>query len=1078
MSMSKLSAGAGYKYLLRHTACGDVERDPSTPLTAYYTASGYPPGTWWGSGLAGLGPELAAGSVVTEEAMSRLYGGGRHPGTEEPLGHAYAVFRSTDQRIADAVAALPDSMTDSARDDAVAGITRIETARRPRVAVAGFDLTFTAPKSASVLWALADTATQAAVVAAHRAAVRDALAFLEQRAVHTRVGVNSCAQVPTNGMVASLFDHWDTRTGDPNLHTHVVVANKVQGLDGVWRSLDSRALHHAAVAVSELYDNLFADQLAARVPVTWSWRSRGPRRTPAFEIDDVPDPLLAEFSTRSAAIEAAMTTALVDFHASHRRGPTRVETTRIRQRVTTATRPAKTLHRLPDLMSWWRQRAVSLLDRAPHLLMTGSWPGRPRGHTAPSSGDGVRHGVRRGVRHPLHGADPTAGQVLSPRARWWPRRPRTRRGPLSEEAVAHLGDAVIGQVMGRRSTWTRWNLTAEACRLTRGIRLPTAGARVELADRVVAAALARCVPLDAPEQFTVPASFRRADGSSVFTRPEEDRFTHRVVLDAETRLLDALTDTAAPRADADAAARIAGSPQPGRRPGDPLVHLAPDQVHAITAVATSGRQLEVLVGPAGTGKTTTLRALRTAWESTHGPGSVIGLAPSSTAAHELSRALGVECENTAKWIHETDGQAGTRRRDLIDGLLQRHETATAAGDGPAAARIERALARVRAEEHQWSLRPGQLLIVDEASLAGTLTLDTLTTQARAAGAKVLLVGDHLQLSAIDAGGAFGLLAATPHAVELRSLWRFTHRWEAHATRALRHGHSHVLSQYERHGRLHEGSGEVMLDAAYDAWHADRDHGSTALLIAADTATVTTLNQRAHDDQVAAGHVDPQHSLRLADGLHAGVGDLVLTRRNDRTVHLPDGNHVRNGTHWTLHAAHRDGSATLRLPEGPTVTVPADYVREHLELGYACTIHRAQGLTVDHAHLLASPAMTREALYVAMTRGRISNHAYVPVDETDPGCGHLPDPGQLPPTGRELMDRILTVTGRETSATEARQARHGTAPLPAVAATLAAAALDTTTAPTPADVAAPPYGGDTTGYPDLDHRSRDREGLSR
>ena len=81
------------------------------------------------------------------------------------------------------------------------------------------------------------------------AAVRDALAFLQDRALFTRIGVNSCAQVPTHGMVATLFDHWDTRTGDPNLHTHVVVSNKVQGLDGVWRSLDSRALHHAAVAV-------------------------------------------------------------------------------------------------------------------------------------------------------------------------------------------------------------------------------------------------------------------------------------------------------------------------------------------------------------------------------------------------------------------------------------------------------------------------------------------------------------------------------------------------------------------------------------------------------------------------------------------------------------------------------------------------------------------------------------------------------------------------------------------------------------------------------------------------------------
>lgn len=563
MSMARLSAGAGYQYLLRHTACGDVARDPATPLTVYYTESGYPPGTWWGAGLSGLGGALPAGSVVTQEAMGRLYGSGRDPVTDVALGRSYPTFRSTSERIADAVAALPDFAADpttdssavSARVDAVASITRIETARRPRVAVAGFDLTFTAPKSASVLWALGDPRTQAVVMEAHRDAVHAALTFVQDRALFTRVGVNSCAQVETRGLIAALFEHWDTRTGDPNLHTHAVLANKVQGLDGVWRSLDSRALHHAAVAVSELYDDLFADQLAARLPVRWSWRARGPRRTPAFEIDDIPDPLLAEFSTRSAAIEEAMTTALVDFHAAHGRGPTRVETTRLRQRVTTATRPTKTLHRLPELIAWWRHRAVTLLDHAPHPLVAGTWSGALHpangAHARTVEGDRVSRGVRRGVRHAvrrgvrrrsgdLHAdADgPGRGQPPHlPRNRWWPGSNGDDQVAFSAAAVEQLGDEVVGQVMARRSTWTRWNLTAEAARVTRGMRLPTPEDRIEVLDRVVAAALTRCIALDAPEWFTVPAEFRRPDGTSVFTRPDEDRFTHRIILDAETRLL-------------------------------------------------------------------------------------------------------------------------------------------------------------------------------------------------------------------------------------------------------------------------------------------------------------------------------------------------------------------------------------------------------------------------------------------------------------------------------------------------------------------------------------------------------------
>ena len=234
MSLHRLSAGAGYAYLLRHTACGDVQRAASTPLTAYYTEAGYPPGRWLGSGLAGLadGRGMTAGTAVTEEQMAALYGEGRDPLTGAPLGRAYPVFASLAERVARKVAALPDELEPRHREARVAEIEAAERNRRTPSAVAGFDLTFTVPKSASVLWALADPRSQAAVAEAHRAAVDDALAFLENRALFTRTGAAGCAQVPTRGMLATAFDHWDTRTGDPNLHTHVVIANKVQAADG------------------------------------------------------------------------------------------------------------------------------------------------------------------------------------------------------------------------------------------------------------------------------------------------------------------------------------------------------------------------------------------------------------------------------------------------------------------------------------------------------------------------------------------------------------------------------------------------------------------------------------------------------------------------------------------------------------------------------------------------------------------------------------------------------------------------------------------------------------------------------
>ena len=126
--MRRLSAGAGYQYLLRHTASGDVTRDAATPLTAYYAGSGYPPGRWVGAGLSGLGSDpagrIVAGSVVTEEQMAALFGAGRDPVHREPLGRAYPVFRPLAERVAAKTAALPDDLPAERRAEMVTQIQR------------------------------------------------------------------------------------------------------------------------------------------------------------------------------------------------------------------------------------------------------------------------------------------------------------------------------------------------------------------------------------------------------------------------------------------------------------------------------------------------------------------------------------------------------------------------------------------------------------------------------------------------------------------------------------------------------------------------------------------------------------------------------------------------------------------------------------------------------------------------------------------------------------------------------------------------------------------------------------------
>lgn len=383
------------------------------------------------------------------------------------------------------------------------------------------------------------------------------------------------------------------------------------------------------------------------------------------------------------------------------------------------------------------------------------------------------------------------------------------------------------------------------------------------------------------------------------------------------------------------------------------------------------------------GSMSTLAALRSAWESEHGPDSVVGLATSSVAAAVLGEELRVGTENTAKWAHEH-------------------------GRG------------------RWDFQAGQLVIVDEASMAGTYLLDKLTLHARERGAKVLLVGDMHQLDAVDTSGAFGLVsrALGDEAAELVEVRRFDAVWERTASLALRLGETDVLAVYEAEERIQGGDYEAMLDATYTAWLADTSTGKTSLMIAQTVEAVTGLNLRARLDRIRSGLVNPARPLRLHDGTEAAFGDRIITRLNDRRLRTSRWKWVKNGDLWNVVEAHQDGSMTVVRAGrwGGAIRLPAKYVAENVELAYAVTAHRAQGTTVDTAHALVHSAeVTREALYVAMTRGRQSNRCYVATDQA-----HLEEHQQRPDTGVTaitVLEAVLAHRAAEPSAHEAIEAEQ-------------------------------------------------------
>lgn len=802
MTIRPMSSGRGYEYLLKTVAAGDGDRAMGTPLTRYYTESGSPPGTWLGTGLGalddGTGTGIPVGATVTEKHLVRLLGQGVHPITGQKLGHAYPTLPPPRERIAYRVAKLSTGVPAEQREVAIQDIRAEEIARKPRTAIAGFDLTFSPPKSLSALWGVADAPTQELLAQAHHAAMRDTVALLEKRVASTRVGKGGIARMPITGVIAVAFDHYDSRASDPQLHTHLVVSNKVQGEDGKWRTLDSRRLHKATVALSASYNAYLTDHTADLLGLGWEAVDRGKDRNTGWELTGVPPELIAEFSRRTTGgsagvegIEEAKNRLIAEYTKSHGHGPSPDTIARLRQQATLETRPEKELHSLAELTADWRDRATKLLGTdattwAQTLL-----------------------------------AQATAGG-------------RLRAEDIDPQRIEDLAMLVLMTVADRRSTWTRWNLHAEAMRQLMSTRFTTPAERTAVLDQIVASAEAQSLRLTPDYDRALPAHFLDQSGNR-FQSADQVAYSSQEILDAEERLLAHSEDTTAARLPIKLVTRHLSRKIQG-------VTLASDQAAAITRIAHSGRRLDLLVGPAGAGKTTALRGLHRAWTARHGQDSVIGLAPSAAAAEVLGDSLGVRAENTARFLYEH-------------------------GQG------------------RWDFRPGQLVLLDKASLDGTLTLDQIAGHAAQVGAKLVLIGDWAQLSSVETGDAFGMLVRHRSGVPtLTDARRFVHEWEKKASLDLRHGKPDALDEYENHGRLNDGSLETMLDAAYTNRQHDRSEGLSTLMIAGNAEMVAELNTRARQDLITAGAVE-RDGAALHDGTTAGVGDLIVTRSNERKLSI-------------------------------------------------------------------------------------------------------------------------------------------------------------------------------------------------
>jgi hypothetical protein len=887
---------------------------------SYYTAAGEPPGEWTGKGAAGLG----LSGQVDPDVIEHLYQENIGPGGELLLKRRQA--KAARDREAAAVAAYLAAHPYASATE-LAEVRAAARGTDPHQ-VPYFDLTISAVKSVSVLHASYRVAArearsrgdrdQAAVFdaradeieAALMDSAREAVAWLERHATYTRTGHHSARTGEWrdgDGLVASLFLHHLSRDGDPQLHVHVAIWNRVERADGAdakWRTLDSRTLHNQRLGVAPVADRILETKLSALGYVMVP-RADGN----GAEIGGVSQDVMDLFSSRAVAVTGELDRLAREYESVHGKPPSRRTLWLLHQQAGQNTRRTKAQARRTIA----GQTGTEEPDAVQRLA---AWEAQT---------------AQREV-HALSTVHEHAGRFAAERA---------MRGPavLDDAAKRTAARTAVAEVQKLHAVWSMAQLRFEVHRALPVLEAGTDGQRVvtEVAKLAVSGrAGTEVVQITAPDITDVTSlGVRASDGGSIYRPPNEERYCTLAHLDIEEQILAAAKRTA-PQLVSHEQARAAV-----QRTG-----LTAEQRDAVVMMLTATAATTVLIAPAGAGKSHTMAGLARLWTTFTGR-RVIGLTTSTNAARVLAHEGLAESYNIAQFLGKTEGSDELRR--------------------------------------PVPLHRDDLLVLDEASQLATADLAMVQEAAGQAGARIVATGDTAQLGAVEAGGMFRLLARDVPAARLYEVRRFDAQWERQASIHLRDGDGlAAIAAYDRHGRIRGADQETAYDRAASMWLADHLRGKDVLLLAGSNAEAAELSRRVQAKLTQLGTVGAPSAM-LADGNEAGVRDLIRARLNSEI----DAGGCKLTNRDTLQVtAFRGPDAEVRRQQldgtwTERFRVPRSYLARSAELAYAGNVHVAQGRTVDTAHLLVTESLSRQALYVGMTRGRRANTAHIATGKTAP-----------------------------------------------------------------------------------------------
>ena len=821
-------------------------RELATDHEQYLSGHGESPGRWYGAGASSLGLQGEA-SPAGFQAMFE----GRDPTTGELLGRPHG-----------------------------------------RNAVPAFDVVLRPTKSVSVLYGLGDPAIGRAVLAAHHIGLAEAVGYLDEH-LGARRGHGGHEHVAGQGLLAVGFDHRTSREGDPLLHTHLVIANRVQGPDGRWTALDGRDLYRHRLAADAIYRATYQRELSRTLGVEWTAADSHGNR----ELQGMPEGLVRGFSKRTDQIDAELERLVADG---------RERTPRLVKWAVQATRKPKQ-HETPDtLYDRWRQEAAERGVDPDTLVrtVTGRTANRVQGRT------------------------------------------------VSKEATGQLLDRLAGPE----------GLTEHASTFTRPDVLVALGAGLVGARRAVLEELA--------DRFLA----ERAVSVVADRTLEERRWSTPELLAVEQRLVQRVTcrtdEQAAVASHQAVRAALAAHPTAGA-----------DQQAMVRDLCQGGQGVALVVGRAGTGKTFALGVARHAWQLDGY--RLLAAAPTGIAAVSLQ---GEGFEDVA----------------TCDRLL---------------ADLDRG---------QETLDSRTVLVVDEAGMLGSRKLTRLLEHADQAQAKVVLVGDDRQLAAIDAGGGFRALRLRLGASELVENRRQHQAWEREALELVRSGLvEEAVAAYRAHDRVVAADSKpaATLALLQDWWaayqQAERDPAEGVIVLAVRRAEVDRLNSACQELLAAQGRLGQQR-LQVEDRRLA-VGDRVVCGHN-AIAELGVANGSR-GTITALDVQARTLTLCLDGTDDREVVLPRSYLEgrgrgernRRVDLAYATTGHRAQGLTRGRALVRLTGTEDVNWLYVQLSRARHDTRLYAVVGPEPQGTGELDLPDREQPDGYVQLAQALSRAGAQTLA---------------------------------------------------------------